>query len=158
MNLSISQKDFYKRIYKIKKYKFVKKNLKKYKQHGKTTVYEHSRNVAYRSYCLAKWLEKRYNIKFNYDNLVGGAFLHDFCLYDWHEKNKSHKWHGFKHPKIAAKNAKKYCEANEEELKIIKTHMWPLTITKMPKSKEAFIVSAVDKYCAIKETIHRKEK
>ncbi len=156
MNLKISKKEFYKHIYKIKRHQFVKKTLMGYKQHGKTSVYTHSRNVAYRSYCLAKWLEKRYNIKFDYDNLVGGAYLHDFCLYDWHIKDKRHRLHGFKHPKTAAKNAKNICEANIEEQNIIKSHMWPLTITKIPKSKEAAIVSIVDKYCAIEETIKRK--
>ena len=31
--------------------------------------------------------------------------------------------------------------------------MFPLTITKIPKSKEAFIVSIADKICAIKESL-----
>ena len=90
-----SKIEFYKYIYKLTKYKYIKKLLKNYKQHGKTSVWEHSRNVAYRSFRLAKKLEKRYNIQFNYDDLIVGAYLHDFFLYDWHEKNKAHRWHGF---------------------------------------------------------------
>ena len=151
-----SKIEFYKYIYKLTKYKYIKKLLKNYKQHGKTSVCEHSRNVAYRSFMLAKRLEKRYNIQFNYDDLIVGAYLHDFFLYDWHEKNKAHRWHGFSHPKTAAKNAKKMFDISESEQKIIESHMWPLTITKLPKSKEALLVCMVDKYSAIIETVNRK--
>ena len=127
--------------------------LKLYKQHGLTSVFKHSRNVAYRSYILAKKLEKRYNLKFDYDELVTAAYLHDLFLYDWHEKG--HRLHGFRHPRVAAKNAKEICDINEKEQKIIESHMWPLTITKVPKSKEAVIVSLVDKYSAVVETIKK---
>ena len=151
-----SKIEFYKYIYKLTKYKYIKKLLKNYKQNGKTSVWEHSRNVAYRSFMLAKRLEKRYNIQFNYDDLIVGAYLHDFFLYDWHEKNKAHRWHGFSHPKTAAKNAKKMFDISESEQKIIESHMWPLTITKLPKSKEALLVCMVDKYSAIIETVNRK--
>lgn len=151
-----SKMEFYKYIYKLTKYKYIKKLLKNYKQYGKTSVWEHSRNVAYRSFMLAKRLEKRYNIQFNYDDLIVGAYLHDFFLYDWHEKNKAHRWHGFSHPKTAAKNAKKMFDISESEQKIIESHMWPLTITKLPKSKEALLVCMVDKYSAIIETVNRK--
>ena len=151
-----SRIEFYKYIYKLTKYKYIKKLLKNYKQHGKTSVWEHSRNVAYRSFMLAKRLEKRYNIQFNYDDLIVGAYLHDFFLYDWHEKNKAHRWHGFSHPKTAAKNAKKMFDISESEQKIIESHMWPLTITKLPKSKEALLVCMIDKYSAILETVNRK--
>ena len=133
------------------------KNIKNYKQvcklDGKTTVYKHSRNVAYYSLLWAKKLEKRFNIKFNYKNLIVGAFLHDLFLYDWHEKDKLHRWHGYRHPLTASKNAREMCDANEETTKIIETHMWPLTITKVPRSKEAFLVCFVDKIMALAETL-----
>lgn len=153
MNFEITKNDFYKRINKIKRYKFVKSILKGNKQHKNTSTYKHSRNVAFESFILAKKLEKRYKLKFNYDELIEAAYLHDFCLYDWHTKDKRHKLHGFRHPKIAAETAKNICGINEKEQEIIKTHMWPLTITKVPKSKEALLISLVDKAQAIKEII-----
>ena len=109
--------------------------------------------MAYFSLLWAKKLEKRFNIKFNYKNLIVGAFLHDLFLYDWHEKDKLHRWHGYRHPLTASKNAREMCDANEETTKIIETHMWPLTITKVPRSKEAFLVCFVDKIMALAETL-----
>ena len=50
------------------------------------------------------------------------------------------------------------CNANDEVIKIIKTHMWPLTITKVPSTKEAFLVCIVDKGIALAETIKRHKK
>ena len=38
-------------------------------------------------------------------SLIRGALLHDYFLYDWHDKNKPAKFHGFTHPKIAFENA-----------------------------------------------------
>ena len=153
MDINLTKKEFYKRIYNIKRFKFVKSVLKSNMQHKNTSTYKHARNVAYSSLILAKKLEKRYNLKFNYDELVEAAYLHDFCLYDWHTKDKRHRLHGFRHPKIAADTAKNICGINKAEQEMIRTHMWPLTITKVPKSKEALLISVVDKAQAIKEII-----
>lgn len=48
----------------------------------------------------------------------------------------------------------KYLDINENVENIIESHMFPLTITKIPKSKEAFIVSLADKICAVKENLN----
>lgn len=151
--INLIERELYTNLKHIKNYKQVCKLESLYFQHGTTTVYKHSRNVAYYSLIWAKKLERKFNIKFNYKNLIAGAFLHDLFLYDWHEKDASHKWHGYKHPKTASKTAKQMCNANEETAKIIETHMWPLTITKVPRSKEAFLVCIVDKIMAIAETL-----
>lgn len=150
------QKCFYTNLKNIDNYKKVQKIESECYQHGSTTVYKHSRNVAYMNIRTAHRLEKSFGISFNYDNLLAGAFLHDMFLYDWHEKDASHRLHGFSHPKTASKNAREICNVNDDVAKIIQTHMWPLTITKVPKSKEAFVVCMVDKYVALRETIKRK--
>lgn len=147
------KREFYQYLYKIRNYKYVCEMLSLYRQHRKTSVLKHSRNVAYISYKLARKISQIHKIKFNYENLVIGAFLHDLFLYDWHEKINRKGLHAFTHPIEASKNAKQICKINESEQKIIESHMWPLTITKVPKSKEAIMVCVVDKYCAIVETL-----
>ena len=57
------------------------------------------------------------------------------------------KLHGFRHPLIASINARKYYDINEDERIIIESHMWPLTITKFPKTIEAKIICLIDKCC-----------
>ena len=149
------KKDFIQRVMQIKRYVAIQKMLSKYIQHGKTTVYIHSRNVAYLSYIIARFCERRLKLKINYDVLVVGAMFHDFFLYDWHKLDGRERLHGFNHPKIASINAQKYFNINDEEKVIIETHMWPLTITKFPKTIEAKIVCIADKWCSTKETIKR---
>lgn len=145
-------KEFYTYIRKQFYHDMVRKELSKYIQHGNTTIRKHTRNVAYLSFVCAKMLEKRFGLQFDYETLVIGAYLHDLFMYDWHEKNSSHRFHGFSHPLTASKNAQELCLISKKEQAIIECHMWPLTITKIPKSKEAILVCFFDKYCAILET------
>jgi uncharacterized protein len=116
-------------------------------QHGKVTCLQHSIAVAYYSYIAALNLPFR----IDYHSLIRGAMLHDFFLYDWHDKNKGFRWHGFKHPKIALNNAQKYFDLSQKEKDIILRHMWPLTIIP-PKYIESIIVSLVDKTVTVLET------
>lgn len=146
------KKEFYSYITKQFYYALARKELSKYLQHGNTNIMRHCRNVAYLSFVCAKMLEKKFGFKFDYKALVIGAYLHDLFMYDWHEKNGEHRLHGFSHPKIASKNAKRLCNITQKEQSIIESHMWPLTITKIPKSKEAFLVCLIDKHSALIET------
>lgn len=124
------------------------KETKNFIQHGDVSVYEHSVLVAKKSLELADKLK----IDLDEEAIIKGALLHDYFLYDWHEKDNSHRLHGFFHPKKSLKNAKKDFEISEIEEDIIKKHMFPLTLIP-PKTKEAWIVCIADKICAIKETI-----
>ena len=107
------------------------------KQHGSTSVYQHSINVAY----LSLWLAGRLPLRTDRRALVRGALLHDYFLYDWHKKDDGHRWHGFRHGKTAARNAKRDYRLNRLEEYIIARHMFPLTVLP-PKSKEGWINGA----------------
>ncbi len=124
--------------------------MKHYIQHGNTSTLTHCLVVAYYSYRLALWLPMR----FSYKSLIRGALLHDFYLYDWHIPDKSHRLHGFVHPRIALKNARRYFKLNSIEEDIIRKHMWPLTLNTPPSSREALLVCLVDKFCSLAETLY----
>jgi len=125
-------------------------DMKKYIQHGKTTTFTHCMVVAYYSYCITLRLPLELDTK----SVARGAFLHDFYLYDWHIPDKSHKLHGFVHPGFALINARKYFDLNPLEEDIIEKHMWPLTLFKFPRSREALIVCFVDKFYSLAETLY----
>ena len=59
------------------------------------------------------------------------------------------------HPSYAAANAKRDFGIGEKEENIIRSHMWPLTVTKLPKCREAVIVCIADKLTSATETILR---
>lgn len=123
---------------------------KKLVQHGNVSVFAHSLAVAAYSVKLAEKL----GIEYDRRSLIRGALLHDFFLYDWHKiNNVGDGLHGFAHPNTASKNAVKYFRLNRRELDIIRKHMWPLTLTKLPRYRESWLVCAADKYCSLLETL-----
>lgn len=129
-------------------------SMKQFIAHADVSVYAHSILVAKRAYAIAV----RNKIKCDIRSLVRGALLHDFFLYDWHKQPKF-TFHGFKHAKIARKNAEERYGLNEKEKNIIESHMFPLNLFHFPRCKEAWIVTLSDKLCAIKEiTTRRKAK
>lgn len=128
-------------------------NEKKYMQHGRVSVYEHSFDVA--SKCLA--IAERFHIKADRRALVRGALLHDYFLYDWHEKGNAHRLHGFTHPKCALRNAERDFRLSKKERDMIRCHMFPLTLT-LPRYRESVILCVADKLCALEETFFRRGK
>ena len=116
-------------------------------QHGTMSVYHHSINIA--NYSLA-W-NHFFRLGAQDRDLIRGALLHDYFLYDWHTTSHA-RLHGFFHPGIALENACAEYELTEREKDIIKKHMWPLTIIP-PQCREAWIVTLADKYCSLLETI-----
>lgn len=119
-------------------------------QHGNMTVNNHCINVAKTSIALSEKL----HISCRRNELIRGALLHDYFLYDWHEKDyvKPHKLHGFYHPGKALANASREYSLTPRERDIIKKHMWPLTIVP-PMCREAWIVTTADKWCSLLETL-----
>jgi uncharacterized protein len=79
--------------------------------------------------------------------------VHDLFLYDWRKRQDDRKGlHAFTHPRTALENASKLFDLNEKETDIILKHMWPVTVI-FPKYAESYIITLVDKYCAIEESI-----
>ena len=90
------------------------------------------------------------------DALAKAALLHDYFLYDWHDRDCP-RHHFTQHPRRAIKNAKRDFGLTEKEAKIMRSHMFPAGF-KIPSSREAVILCAADKRCAIYEFLHRKNK
>lgn len=123
--------------------------MKKYRQHCDITTYEHCKNVAYMSYRICK------KLNLDYVSAARAGMLHDLFLYDWREKREINKFtdkHAFKHPKIALDNAKTITALTAKEEDIILKHMWPVTLM-LPKYKESYVVTLIDKYSAVLETL-----
>lgn len=122
--------------------------MKNYKQHYETTCFEHCKMVAYYSYLLCK----KYNL--DYVSAARAGMLHDLFLYNWRLRENGRKgFHAFTHPKTAFENASKLFNLNDKEKDIILKHMWPVTFFSLPKYKESYIITLVDKYCALQESI-----
>lgn len=126
---------------------------KQHIQHGTTTVYAHSVQVAYESYRFAR----ERGLEVDMEQLIRGALLHDYFLYDWHNQLTPHHLHGFFHPGIALRNAREDVELSEVECDIIKKHMFPLTVIP-PRYLESWIVCWIDKKCSMRETLKRRQR
>lgn len=120
-------------------------------QHGTMTVNSHCRNVAE---CSLAW-SRKLPFTVSERELIRGALLHDYFLYDWHigDYRKPYNLHGYYHPGRALRNAEKEYSLTDTEKEIIKKHMWPLTLVP-PMCREAWIVTVADKWCSILETLH----
>ena len=122
------------------------KQMNDFKQHYETTCFEHCLVASYYCYLLCK--------KFNLDYIScsRAAMVHDLFLYDWRKRQNGRKGlHAFTHPQTAYDNASKLFDLNEKEKDIIVKHMWPVTLA-LPKYKESYILTLVDKYCALNES------
>lgn len=126
--------------------------MRQYIQHGRVTTYDHCVRVALVSF----WLNRRLPFHCDEVSLVRGAFLHDFYLYDWHHCADLPGLHGFEHPARALANAAAAYPLTAKEANIIASHMWPLTLTKLPRCREAAVVCLADKLCSLQETLLKR--
>lgn len=123
------------------------KQMNNFEHHLNTTCYDHCLNVSYYSYIITK------KLGLNYIDTARACMVHDLFLYDWKGSRTKHGGlHGFSHPRTALNNAKELFDLTDKEQDIILKHMWPMTVV-LPKYRESYIVSFVDKFCAIKEYI-----
>lgn len=125
--------------------------MKQFVQHGSVSTYQHCVSVTWTAFRMAKALR----VHVVEEDLVAGCFLHDFYLYDWHDRSTSKPGHATKHPLYARENAVEVFGVNEKVQSIIATHMWPLPPTRVPKCKEAWLLCAADKWVSLKETLAR---
>lgn len=122
------------------------KQMKNFRQHYETTCYDHCYTASYYCYLICK----KYNL--DYKSAARAAMLHDLFLYDWRERQPDRKGlHAFTHGKTACENACKLFNLNEKEKDMIIKHMWPVTL-ELPRSLEGFVLTFVDKYCAMSES------
>ena len=124
--------------------------LKEHIQHNSGSRYAHCMEVSYYTYKICK----KWNL--DYKSAARGEMLHDFYFYNWRNKGVEgqKKFHLMRHPRIALTNAMELFELNDLEKDLILKHMWPVNPF-LPKYKEGYIVTFVDKYCATKEFFNR---
>ncbi len=120
--------------------------LREFSHHIGTTRYQHSLNVSYYNFLLCRFLN------LDAKSAARAGLMHDLFFYDRrkHEKGVGESSHISEHPKIAFFNASEMFSINELEGDIIANHMWPAT-AHLPRHKEAFVITFVDKFCAVAE-------
>ena len=122
--------------------------MKSFKQHCDISCFEHCLYASYYSYLICK------KMHLDYISAARAGMLHDLFLYDWRYRLNGRKGlHAFTHPRTALENSIKIFDINKKEQDIILKHMWPITIIP-PKYIESYILTIVDKHCAIKETLN----
>lgn len=122
--------------------------LKQITHHISTTRFQHCVNVSYYSYLVCRKLH------LNARSAARAGLLHDLFYYDRKEYNSSRSRgqlsHSAMHAHQAAENAAALTDITPLERDMIEKHMWPMT-RPMPSYKETYVITAVDKYCAVLE-------
>lgn len=121
--------------------------------HRWSTVGEHTFRVAFSSVMICYAL-KKLNIKVSVPAVVIGALCHDLGILGRDGKYSSSKEMSREHPKESVTVARDLVEDMPEKTEdIIERHMWPAGQSKAPNSIEGVIVSAADKYSAVKDIV-----
>ena len=128
----------------LKNTKFI--NLKYEFHHGLSRM-DHSLHVARLTYLACK----RLHVK-NIEEVTRAALLHDFYM-----SSEVVKHPFVNHPMYAKNNATLEFNLNEMQQNIIASHMFPVCKT-LPKCKESFIVSTIDKIVALYELTKYKAR
>lgn len=129
------------------------KKLKEFEHHRITNRLYHSIDVSYKSYLIAKKMGLKTE---SLREVSRAGLLHDLFYYD--TKIEKHKKHLSTHSELAVKNAEKICDLTDKEKDIIISHMFGVSFKHIPKYKESFIVSMVDKVVSINEVFNRVKK
>lgn len=122
--------------------------LKEITHHISTTRFQHCINVSYYGYIICR------RLKLDARSAARAGLLHDLFYYDRREYNisreKNQPKHSRCHSDMALENAVKLTYVSPKESDMIVKHMWPVTPA-FPRYKETYIITIVDKYCALLE-------
>lgn len=128
--------------------------MKNYRHHVKGSLYTHSLKVAY--LCYRHHL--RFGLNIDISDFVRAALLHDYYLYDLHGDGSSHKFHWFKHPKTALKNAlERYPALTHAQRDMIEHHMFPLTPIP-PRTQAGWLICFYDKVAAVNDRFAKRKR
>lgn len=115
--------------------------------HGMSRM-DHSMKVARGVYNISK------KMNLDYESATRAALLHDFFTNEELCGKKGFR-ELYTHPSIALQNAKSEFEINDIEANAIEAHMFPVSL-KLPKYKESWILSIVDKTISTVELFQHK--
>lgn len=129
------------------------KRLNNFTHHRSVSRFQHCVNVSYYSYIACR------RLGWDYRSAARGGLLHDLFYYDRREYSSGRKRgelrHSEMHAKQALDNAMKLTALSPIECDMIINHMWPVT-HRLPHCRETYLLTLVDKYCAVLEfTAHR---
>ncbi len=126
----------------LKNDKFI--NLKYERHHGISRM-DHSLHVARITFLACKKMHVE-----KIEEVTRAALLHDFFV-----SSEINKRAFIAHPELALKNACTEFALNDMQKNIIESHMFPVSV-KMPKCKESFLVSLIDKIVSVYEMMKYK--
>lgn len=124
--------------------------LMSYIHHKQTTRLMHSMHVSY--LCFLHAFRKGWD----YVSAAIGGLLHDFCLFnkgDYPIRHVLDIW-CFWHAKQALQTSENKYQLNHITENMIRAHMFPSAVT-LPKYKETWLIVYWDKYCAVREYLHK---
>lgn len=122
--------------------------LKNITHHVSTTRFQHCLNVSYYSWLICR------RLGLNARSAARAGLLHDLFFYDRRAYNAARRRgslsHAAAHSAEALRNAAGLTPLTPLEADMIAKHMWPATAP-LPRYKETFVITLVDKYCAVLE-------
>ena len=128
------------------------KRMHSQKHHMVTSLGRHTVSTARMGLALCDFLNN-HGISVDEKKVVRTALLHDVGMLDREKKYRNNFVCGKRHPTDSADAARKiWPEIDKESLDAIQSHMWPLS-TKMPHTKEGFVLCVADKLASVKDVI-----
>lgn len=120
--------------------------LREFAHHIGTTRFQHSLNVSYYNFLLCR------KLRLDARSAARAGLLHDLFFYDRKSHENVLRTHAEEHASVALYNASLAFPISELEGDMIINHMWPMT-PHLPRHRETFIITLVDKFCACAEVI-----